>query len=288
MVSPCVCTLTPPLQLVQLGRQRTEYVTPGPVAWRDRLVGSSPFSPYLGFSLIDTPRQYAAGRTAHVAWASGPLVPGVATPAQASRNGDSMSFSLPSGTDSVPDHSGAFGDVTGRLLRDGEVVRTFDFGVFGSVPVPAGDAGYRLEVATRRAPHSAWATTLSSDTAWTFRSETTAAATPLQLLDLDYRLGLDELSAVRAGRSQQLDFGARLVGAAKPVRLGAFDVAVSYDDSETWRDAHAVFRDGEAWAHIVHPKLSKTNGFVGLRVSARDARSGATVEQTTLRAFRLR
>jgi hypothetical protein len=49
-----------------------------------------------------------------------------------------------------------------------------------------------------------------------------------------------------------------------------------------------VFRDGDAWANVVHPKLSRTNGFVGLRVSARDARSGATVEQTTLRAFRLR
>ena len=243
MTSPCVCTLTPPLQLLRLPLARTEYLSPDPIQWRDRLVGSSPFSPFLGWSLADVPRRYAERRTYRAEWASGPLVPGVATASQATRTGDRMSFSLPSATDSHPEHGGNFGTVTARLLRDGAVVRTFDFGVIGSADVPPEDAPYRLEVSARRVPNSAWATTLASDTAWTFHSaRPSAGAAPLPLIDLDYRLGLDELNRARADRTHLISIGARILGAASPVRLRSLAVDVTYDDGETWRAARVLTR----------------------------------------------
>jgi hypothetical protein len=160
--------------------------------------------------------------------------------------------------------------------------------VFGSAAVPPEDAPYRLEVSAKRAEHSAWATTLSSETAWTFRSARPAAGTAaLPLLDLDYRLGLDELNRARADRSHAVSIGARLVGAERSVKLRSLALDVTYDDGETWREARTWTRGDEGWAQLRHPRRTATNGFAGLRVRAEDG-EGNAIEQTTLRAFALR
>jgi hypothetical protein len=256
--------------------------------WRERLVGSSPFTEFLGFSFIDLPRSYAERGRYDNRWAAGPLVPGVAAPTHALRSGDTLRFALPSATDSSSDHSGSFGTVTGRLLRGSEVVRTFPFGIFGSVPVPPTEEPYRLEVSTRRVEHSVWATTLSSETAWTFRSAQPAGAdVPLPLLDLDYDLGLGRLNDARAGRTHVFSIGTRRLDVPSGLRLRSLELDVSYDDGQTWREARLWVHRDRGWALVRHPKLAQTNGFVGLRVRAEDV-DGNTIEQTTLRAFQLR
>jgi hypothetical protein len=60
-------------------------------------------------------------------------------------------------------------------------------------------------------------------------------------------------------------------------------VQVSYDDGRTWKPA-TVARDGAAWTvSVTHP----AKGYVSLRAQAADA-AGNTVEQTVIRAYRLR
>jgi hypothetical protein len=284
MTEPCRCTLTPPLELVRLPLERTAYVTPDPVAWRDRLVGSAPFVPSLGWSLTDAARSYPAREETRATWATGPLVPGVANATQAVRSAEAMRFALPSATDAHPDHSGSFGTVTGRLLRGGEVVREFDFGVFGSVPVAATEEPYRLEVSTSRSPTSAWATTLASETAWTFRSGAPRSGeAPLPLLDLGYDLDLGPLNDARAGRSHELEIDVRRLD--EPLRLRSLRLAISYDDGQTWDDVRVRMERDGGEARIRHPR--QTNGFAALRVRAEDT-DGNAIEQTTLRAFQLR
>jgi hypothetical protein len=202
------------------------------------------------------------------------------------RSGNTLSFSLPSATDSHPQHSGNFGTVTGRLLRGDEVLRTFDFGVFGSVDVEPGESQYRLEVSTHRQPNSQWRTTSSSETTWNFSSSQVGGdGAPLPLIDLDYRLDLDELNEVRAGKPHRFEVSARRMDLDR-LDLRSMDVWLSYNDGADWDKAGAKLKGDGTSIKVRHPKLHETNGFVALRVIAED-RAGNSIEQTTQRAFAL-
>ena len=74
--------------------------------------------------------------------------------------------------------------------------------------------------------------------------------------------------------------------AAAPVSSAR--VQVSYDDGATWTDAPVQAIGGERFAATYRqPEASTTTGYVSLRVEATDG-DGNSVDQTLIRAYRLR
>ncbi|MFG3437271.1 hypothetical protein ACGF0J_08500 [Nonomuraea sp. NPDC047897] len=161
----------------------------------------------------------------------------------------------------------------GALVGEQQELRT-------SFTVPAGEAAYRLVVDSERGAPATLSTRVSS--VWTFRSGHVAGDTPARLPVSVVRFSpaLDAENSAPSGRRFTVPVTVQpLAGsAARPVRRLSVDA--SYDDGATWtraeiRGAAAVLR---------HPA---GDGFVSLRARAVD-RAGNSVEQTVIRAYRIR
>ncbi|WP_433272252.1 S8 family peptidase [Actinosynnema sp. CS-041913] len=144
----------------------------------------------------------------------------------------------------------------------------------GRWEVPAGPGRYELSVtASRGAPQLDLSTTVHST--WGFTSAGPTDGRP-PLLEVDYSVPLDLRNSARAGVPLPVRFTvSRQAGAGKA----------------TVREvkAFASFDDGATWAPVRHlvPRGGKPGGYVSLRVVASDT-EGNTVDQTVLRAYRLR
>lgn len=193
-----------------------------------------------------------------------------------------------------------------HFYRDGALTLTSDNTQSGflttplALPMVPEPAEYRLEWIQSRLGDPNAVTT----TAWTFRSagsdalsslpdnvtcspDTTKGCTTLPLLFPSYDLALDTGAGAAAGAPFDIAF---TVGHQQhmpaPEGLDA-TVSVSYDDGVTWSEpVAATERDGTLRAPVTHPALADTNGFVALRVQARDG-AGYAVDQTITRAYRL-
>ncbi|ANZ35634.1 hypothetical protein BBK82_05630 [Lentzea guizhouensis] len=135
---------------------------------------------------------------------------------------------------------------------------------------PARDGRYTLDLHATRDRVA-----LSTDvrTTWEFSSP---ADGKLPLLEIDYALPLDQRNSWKAGVPMPAKFtAARQAGAGKAdiVDLRAY---ASFDDGATWVPVAGLVQAG-----------GTPGGFVSLRVTARDS-EGNTVDQTVLRAYRLR
>jgi subtilisin family serine protease len=112
------------------------------------------------------------------------------------------------------------------------------------------------------------------------------------LLLPDYQLDLDLLNRAPAGGPHRFEVtvaphSGTARGLVRP--LLRLDVSYSTDGGETWTRA-GVRRDqlgNRAEVTVAHPPLADTDGYVWLRVDARDA-TGNRVEQTIERAYALR
>jgi subtilisin family serine protease len=270
---------------------RTEFYTPGSVVWDGDVAEEShddegnvvAFVEYLGFG-----RTFRAGQTYRETWnrpVFGPAFPDGYDPTEtgfAVRLGDDLFLSLP-----------LFGDGFGRagvsaqtrpssttLERDG--VEIPDQGGVFTVPAEPGD--YTLTaVATRGAPFQL-STMVSAR--WRFRSGhvDNVSLVPLPLAAVHFAPDIDDSGTGRAGRVERVPVTVRAQLGSSATANASLTVAVSYDDGATWTTVPVEKKKGHTVAVLRYPNRS---GFVSLRATAADT-SGNTVEQTIIRAYRIR
>ncbi|SCE51378.1 PA domain-containing protein [Streptomyces sp. DvalAA-14] len=298
---------------VPTGTARTEYVTANGTDW-GHLVNyttQDENDQALTAGMNDGDRFYRPGPQPPESWYQGvvrPSIP-VGTPTPSVRVGDTLDLRIPEFTDSEAGHAaratvgGGFGGLstatTGPasgtpappegdsaqavLYRDGVRVAGAD-NAWTDLEVAPGAADYRLDLTTSRvSPEWEFATTTA--TSWSFRSDTTADAALLPLLQLDYAVPVDASQAVRAARSHTIGVTVRAQDGAMAPRGVRVEVQTSWDDGKTWSDAkisggsHNVFD-----AAVTRSARVKGDAYVTLRVTARDA-AGDAVRQTVQRAY---
>lgn len=280
------------------GQRRT--IRPGEqvrLTWNKGPLAPAGAAPYLDSSLFET---RWTGRTTDTVCA-------------ACRQDDNGIFAPWPYGDSSPGHFGT--------LRYGEPeMFSFDFYRDGlltmtSRSLPAQSFAIR-ELLLPMAPEAAdyrleWAVSHEQDllarshTNWTFRSSRSdpAAALPpgaicapdssrgcslLPLLFLRYDLPIDFESRAPAGAPFELAFHVEHQQ-HQPAPAGVTaEVSVSFDSGVTWSEPVAATDRGSGrfTTTVTHPALAATDGFVALRVQARDA-AGNTVDQSITRAYGL-
>ncbi|MFD7441782.1 S8 family serine peptidase [Streptomyces sp. NPDC059909] len=296
---------------VRTGGTRTEYVTSGDTEWM-HYVGfiTSPFENLpMVWGLRDAPRTFKTGEQAVEEWNKAvvrPSIPrGWSRPSV--REGDILRLAIPEYTDAVaghwarkqapfvlggpgagtldvPDYQGD--TVTAALYRDGKVVGQSN-SAWGSFPVAAGTADYRLDLTTERVSDY-WQTGTRTATSWTFRSDTATEETLLPLLQVDYGVPVDLTNTVDGGKLHELDLTVRNQdGLAAPAGV-ELKVEASFDDGKTWQGRVRVEDRGDNrfTATIERPDGQRQGAYVTLRVTASD-KAGNTVKQTVERAYLL-
>ncbi|MET7458950.1 S8 family serine peptidase [Nonomuraea sp. NPDC005501] len=264
--------------------RQTEYVnTDDGIRWQRYLFE---YAPDGRLNKFEAPfAVYRSGRAYTEAWNRGvfaPALPWAGHPDSdgVSRTGDVISTGLLM----YGDARGSLGyssRATQRtaLYRDGTLVGEQPE-IVTSFTVPASEAAYRLVVETERGAPATLSTRVSC--VWTFRSGHVAGDTPARLPVSVVRFSpaLDADNSAPSGRRFTVPVTVQPLegSAARPVRRPAVDV--SYDDGATWSRA-AVH--GSAVV-LRHPAGA---GFVSLRARAVDE-AGNTVEQTVIRAYRIR
>lgn len=296
---------------VQTGGTRTEYVTSGDTEWMH----------YVGFmttpienrpmvwGLRDAPRTFKTGEQAVEEWYKAVVRPSIPRgwTRPSVRQGDTLRLAIPEYTDAaaghwarkqeaffpggpgagtldVPDYQGD--TVTAALYRDGKMVGQSN-GAWGTFPVAAGTADYRLDLTTERVSDY-WQTGTRTATSWTFRSDTAAEETLLPLLQVDYGVPADLWNTVGGGKRHDLDLTVRNQdGLAAPAGV-ELKVEASFDDGKTWKGQVRVKDRGHNrfTATVERPDGQRHSTFVTLRITASD-KAGNTVEQTVERAYRL-
>ncbi|MEV7990986.1 S8 family serine peptidase [Streptomyces sp. NPDC086077] len=298
---------------VPTGLTRSEYVSSGDTEWMHHVDFIT--SPYADFAmrsgLRDAPRTYEPGEKAKEEWYKAvvrPSIPrGWSSPSV--RTGNVLSLAIPEYTDAMAGHwarkqapglSGGIGragspgtmdeptypagdTVTAVLHRDGKVVGRSD-AAWGNFPVPAGQADYRLDLATERLSDY-WRTGTRTATSWTFRSDTAAEETLLPLLQVDYGVEADLWNRVDGGKSHQIDLTVRHQdGLAAPFGV-QLKVEASFDDGRTWKgQVRTKDRGQNRFTATVERPGDRQGGYVTLRVTASD-KAGNTVQQTVERAY---
>ncbi|WP_446323515.1 S8 family peptidase [Actinacidiphila glaucinigra] len=291
---------------VPLGHDRVEYVSAGDTLWRQTVHHN--VVPYrdiaLSAGMQDATRTYRPGQHSTEEWFAAPVRPsiphGVAGWPASARNGDTMSFHIPEFTDSGAGHwsfaehdaSGGIGtrsasadDVAhAELFRNGHRLAESDNGAWGDFEVPSGEAGYRLDLSTVRNSDD-WQFSTSTETSWTFRSDTATRETLLPLLQVDYSVAVDQRNAVGPQRTHSLGIDVRMPDGLAAPRGVKLNVEVSYDNGKTWTTAHTD-RHGDTHftATVERPSRIRGDANVTLRVTATDA-TGNGVRQTINRAY---
>ncbi|GIM96136.1 S8 family serine peptidase [Paractinoplanes toevensis] len=245
---------------------RDEWVSAGDSIWQHHVHQEYPWGD-LGAALdtgfADQPRSYPRTGTATETWAAPVVRP--ATPAGYTnrRTGDVLNLRVADFVDASDQHFtiDEADDSAARLYRNGTLIsETRD--AWRDITIPAGAAGYRLELTTAREGNE-WQYARSTNTEWTFRS---AKAGPLPMLQVGY--------AAPVSLTGTATTWPHLLGISVP---GARTVSVqlSADEGVTWKSALVL---GGA---VVVPA---GRGTVSLRVTATD-RDGNSVKQTVLRAY---
>ncbi|MFI1789584.1 S8 family peptidase [Streptomyces olivaceoviridis] len=288
---------------VPVGRERVEYVTGGDTLWNHVVhhdVVDVPDLP-LAAGMRNAPRTYRPGGHVTETWFGAPVRPSIPRgwTRPSVRTGDTLTVYVPEFTDSDAGHwsfaersgfgvgrASAADDVASAVLyRNGERTAVSDDGAWGSFEVAPGDARYRLDLTTARVSDD-WRLGVRTRTSWTFRSDTTADAAPLSLLQLDYDVPVDAQGAVSRARAQRLGLTVRMqdgMAAPRGVRLKA---EASYDGGKTWTTARTERHgDGRRFtATVERPSKVRGDAYVTLRVTATDS-AGDSVRQTVERAY---
>ncbi|MFG2051956.1 S8 family serine peptidase [Micromonospora sp. NPDC048935] len=278
-------------RLVRNGTTRQEFVSAGDNWWQHRVLHKEMFMQWgqVAGGLTQEPRRYAADDRETETWHAPvlrPAVPASGAPVP-TRTGDSLDLRVPEFVDADGHYSVAGGSeesdtVEARVSRDGTPIADLSGG-WAPVPTTAQRARYRLDLTTRRSS-AEWRYGTRTDTAWEFTSARPAgaAATPLSLLQVDYRVPADLLGTVRGNRPHQLGLTLRQPAGVPTPTGTSVRVQVSFDGGVTWRDA-PTRGSGTRYTATV----PAGHGTVSLRVHAAD-RAGNSVDQTVLQAYGLR
>jgi subtilisin family serine protease len=274
---------------------QTELVTADDTRYMQTVYALTPFTGALNEAVTT----YEAGEQREVSWFASPSTPTLFEPTASSagtlpvRDGDVLRLRVTEWGDAYAheqQHTGhldsSVDTAAFRLYQDGELV-TEAPRAYADFPVAAGDSRLRLELDVAREADW-WQTSVRTSTAWELDSSTTAGATPLPLLQLEYDLGLqlDNSRPHPASTTGPATVGIQVRhprGVAGAEIEGA-RVWISYDDGGTWRE-RPVRETSEGWFEVV---LDRRQGgtHASLRVHARDA-DGNAVEQDVIRAFAL-
>ncbi|NUT94580.1 MAG: hypothetical protein HOY78_21435, partial [Saccharothrix sp.] len=203
--------------------------------------------------------------TSQVQWAAGGGV---------TRVGDAIEAKVsPFATRTAVESWRRTGTGTLELKRDGVTLGHSDNPWQGRWTVP-GEAGrYELTVsASRFAPQVELSSNVS--TTWGFTS--TGTAGPLPLLEVDYAVPLDLRNSAKAGLPLPVRFTVQRQAGAGQAKIRDLKAYASFDDGATWVPVRTLV-----------PRGGKPGDYVSLRVTASDT-EGNTVDQTVLRAYRLR
>jgi hypothetical protein len=172
------------------------------------------------------------------------------------------------------------------------------------IPVSAAPADYTLEYDTgRTAPWLPLSPRTITD--WTFHSDPArgSGALPphwfcgitlatscgvIPLLFPRYDLGLDSRGQAGAGSAMSVEVSFGRTDGSQPPAPDRATLAATFDDGATWVDEPVLsLGAGRFQVTFANPRISATNGFVGLRLAAADS-AGNGVTQTLLRAYALR
>jgi MYXO-CTERM domain-containing protein len=239
-------------------------------------------------------RGYAAGTMTDVRWYRPPVGPAFGTlPLEAWRMGDLIALGAglfsPSQPGHATDSTGLVGGglsngagITGTttLSRDGTVLETFEIPGFMQAEVPPEAATYTLETtATRTSPFSNLGT--RAEATWTFRTAHVEGERSLPLLFVRASGTVDDNGVAPAGTSYALSLLVERPFGAPDTAVTELGLEVSYDDGATWQTAPVERTGATGTATLSHPA---GDGFVSLRLSARDA-DGNAVRHTTVRSY---
>ncbi|MET9090098.1 S8 family peptidase [Streptomyces sp. NPDC004237] len=294
---------------VPVGRERVEYVTAGDTLWNHVVhhdtVLDQDFPLQAG--MRDATHTYRAGQRSTERWFTAPVRPsvphGVAGWPASTRYGDTLSLHVPDFTDAAGHWSFAESDSLGGvgtrasgtgdtavadLYRDGQRVAHSDTGAWGAFEVPAGRAGYRLDLTTGRDSDD-WRFGTRTETSWSFGSDTTTSPSLLPLLQVDYSVPVDAENAVGPQRTHTLGFDVRMPDGLPAPHGTKLTVQTSYDEGRTWVTARTSPTPGKGTgahftATVERPSRVRGDACVTLRVTAADD-AGHSVRQTIYRAF---
>jgi hypothetical protein len=290
--------------------RNTQYVSARPDLLHQQWVLATALFDSFGSFMSNGLRSYSPRQQVSEEWFRAPVKPGFpADPAtsnfsfcNACRSGDELLISVQPETDSTPDHSGFLDfpqdGVTStsrfQLLSGDTVLADRVDSTGGIIPVPAGDAPYKIVYdQTRIAP---WFTTAPvSHTEWTFRSATSTARTVpdhvicftdetcsgVSLLDTTYHLNGSLLNTMRPGVAT-MDLTIRHSPYTPDLPARKVTVSLSFNGGRSFVPALVVplghNRFKVAW---LNPRQS---GPVTLKVGAADS-AGNTIAQTIQGAY---
>ncbi|MET9588013.1 S8 family serine peptidase [Streptomyces sp. NPDC006539] len=294
---------------VPVGRERVEYVSSDEdTLWKHVVHHNVVWDADLPLTAgsQDAPHTYQPGQRATERWFGAVVRPSIPRgwSRKSERHGDTLSVYVPEFNDSGTGHW-SFGEAdpfgggvgtgvtaatvadtaTAALYRNGEQIATSDNGAWGNFEVPAGNAAYRLDLATARDSDD-WQFATQTRTSWTFHSDTVASATLLPLLQLDYDVPVDAQNAVGSARTHTVGLTARMQDGMAAPRGVKLKVEASYEDGKSWTTARTVKdgSDGQFTATVERPSYIHGDAYVSLRVTATDA-AGNSVQQTVVRAY---
>ncbi|PYC64289.1 peptidase S8 [Micromonospora arborensis] len=279
-------------RLVRAGSTRQEFVSADDSWWQHRVLHKITFMPdgQLTGGLAEQPRRYSGADRVSETWHAPVIRPAVPAGGGApvpTRTKDTLDVRVAEFVDAEGHYSVAGASeepdtVEARLSRNGQQIADLSSG-WAPVPTTGDKARYRLDLTTRRSS-SEWRYATQTDTAWEFTSARPAgdAATPLSLLQVDYRVPADLLGTVRGNRPHELGVTLRQPAGVPAPTGTSVRVQVSFDGGVTWRNAPTK---GSGTRYTATVPAGR--GTVSLRVHAAD-RAGNVVDQTVLQAYGLR
>jgi subtilisin family serine protease len=266
---------------------RTEYFSPG--VWTMENGGNGD-----DFEVLSSvPQEFKAGRNETIEWNKpvyGPQFTGLVKgpsaelPFASIVNGF-MDITMPLTGDAAGHRRspGSTEEGSMTLYRDGESLGTSPGAGWGGFNVSEGRGSYRLAVSnTRTQPWWPLATTVACE--WTFAADwqpDKRVVLPLLSVVIDPELDLRNT----APGSTAFAIPVRVLrqsGTGTPT-VKSLAVEVSHDDGKTWQQAEVASASGGWRVTVQHPAA----GYVSLRAKAADT-DGNTVEQTVIRAYKLR
>lgn len=263
---------------------RTEYVSANGVAWGHEVYAGSAEDPQAGYFQGEI-RAYAPREKARAT--VGGAVLAARTGGGVTVSGSTLGLDLEPWSDGAGHRFRSFGGDTTRLRvwQDGAPV--VDGGRTSvQVELPDSGADHRVVLdAAREAPW--WDRSTGTRTVWTFRAEPGGSESEpdtLPVLDVSYAVGRVDLANTAPRRTTATVTIGRQDG-GHGAKVTEARLWWSSDDGATWRKT-VLHRKG-AGVYAADLRVPAGTEHVSLRVGAKD-RSGATVEQTVIRAYGVR
>jgi subtilase family protein len=273
--------LRPPQQQIALPIQRTEYVSPD-LDWQ-RWYFHKSSSNWAATQLMSIyPRHYRTGERTREDQLAGPFT----TVGTGQLDAHQIEMTPWDMTDSAG--NSLWGDGPGgsepgwgnetKTWQDGRLVADWsDVQAGFDMPAPSSPATWKVQ-RDITAPGKLTSGT-DTHTVWTFRTRPIAeGSTALPLLNLDYRIPLDDSNQARPGHALPVTVAAHRAAGAQPSRITSLTVTYSTDGGHSWQKLNGALHDGRY--HGVLPGSALTaSQMVALHVTARDA-DGGTIDQT--------